>query len=65
LVAAGGIFLLENLSYMKRRLWKTNKDHSTVEEHLKREVGPPEKNKVNLEPPRREVGPQRKNKGKI
>jgi hypothetical protein len=35
-----------------------------VEEHPKREVGPWEKNKVELEPPGREVGPQEKIKEK-
>jgi hypothetical protein len=35
-----------------------------MEEHLGREVGPREKNKVELEPPRREVSPQEKIKGK-
>ena len=50
---------------MKRIFHKTNKYHGIMEEHPIREVGPPEKNKVNLEPPRREVGPQRKDKGEI
>jgi hypothetical protein len=35
-----------------------------VEEHPRREVGPQEKNKVEIEPPGREVIPQEKIKGK-
>jgi hypothetical protein len=36
-----------------------------MEEHPRREVGPPEKNKMKLEPPGREVSSQRKDKGEI